>query len=386
MSLKQAHVVHVTTAHAAEDVRIFHREAKLLVPHCGRVTVVAADCGGTHHGVDFVAWAERSPRGRLARVRAAGKAAKTAADLRAQLYHFHDPELMVPMGALARKRRVPVIYDVHEHYRGTLYENSGGGLRGRAAAVAYGLAEWYSLGAFAGIVTVTPQIAAMYVGRARRVALVRNLPNMDDIVAATSSRTVDTAACRLVYSGSVSQRALYPLAEAVRSLVGRFPSITVRVVGDFRDQVERERMVSHWRQAGVADRLRFVGRMPREAFLESLSGDSVGLVLFWPTPNAGVALPNKLFEYMACGLPVVVPNLPNQRAIVEEYGCGVWCDTTEPGSIAAAITGLLEDPEASARMGERGRQACQTTYRADADLPALTTVYEDCLKDVGALE
>lgn len=381
IALAESHVVHVTTAHAADDVRIFHREARLLARHCGRVTIVAANCGGSRDEVQFVSWGEKRPRTRKERLNAATVAARVAGMVGGHLYHFHDPELLLPMRTLAERLRVPVIYDVHEHYRGTLRGNSASRLSGLAQSAAYALIERFAMRSLAGIVTVTPQIAEIYRGWAKRIALVRNLPDIDEILALTQERQPDIDACRMVYSGSLEQRALYPLAGAVRLLEKTHPQISVDLVGDFKDGSEKERILRHWGDIGVADRLQLVGRMPREAFLRSLSRYSVGLVLFWPTPNAQVGLPNKLFEYMACGLPVVVPDLPNQREVVEQTGCGTWCDTTDSRSIAAAISNILDDRDAGLAMGRKGREACETTYRADGDLPSLLQLYASSLKE-----
>ncbi|WP_243669690.1 glycosyltransferase [Methanoculleus chikugoensis] len=92
---------------------------------------------------------------------------------------------------------------------------------------------------------------------------------------------------------------------------------------------------------------------------------SIGLLVFQPDYyNAYIGLPNKLFDYMLCGLPVVASDFPEIRKVVAETECGVLVDPTDPpDAIAEAITYLLEHPDAARRMGgENGRKAVLERY------------------------
>ena len=58
-----------------------------------------------------------------------------------------------------------------------------------------------------------------------------------------------------------------------------------------------------------------------------------GLIAFHPEPNHFYSIPNKIFEYMSAGLPVIASELPMQRSIVEETGCGILADAKSANSI-----------------------------------------------------
>ncbi|MBP7411822.1 MAG: glycosyltransferase, partial [Methanoculleus sp.] len=90
---------------------------------------------------------------------------------------------------------------------------------------------------------------------------------------------------------------------------------------------------------------------------------SIGLLAFQPDYyNAYIGLPNKLFDYMLCGLPIVASDFPEIRRVVSDAECGLLVDPTNPDAIAGAIIYLMEHPEEAQRMGENGRRAVLEKY------------------------
>jgi glycosyltransferase involved in cell wall biosynthesis len=89
----------------------------------------------------------------------------------------------------------------------------------------------------------------------------------------------------------------------------------------------------------------------------------VGMVLFQPIHyNNIIGLPNKLFEYMACGKPVIASDFPEIRTIVEETDCGILVDPSNINDIEKAIIWMLKNPEEAQEMGLRGRKAIEYKY------------------------
>jgi glycosyltransferase involved in cell wall biosynthesis len=119
----------------------------------------------------------------------------------------------------------------------------------------------------------------------------------------------------------------------------------------------------------------YLGFQPREAVIRHLDQCCAGLVLFHPERDHVDAQPNKMFEYMAAGLPVIASDFPLWRQLVEEPGCGLTVDPLDPAAIAAAMRRLTSDPAAAAAMGERGRAAVRGTLNWEHESRALLALY-----------
>jgi glycosyltransferase involved in cell wall biosynthesis len=75
-----------------------------------------------------------------------------------------------------------------------------------------------------------------------------------------------------------------------------------------------------------------------------------------------VTLANKLFDYMAAGLPVVAVDVPPMRRVLDETDAGVLYPPDDVGALAGGIVELLNDPPRRERLGANGRRAVMTRY------------------------
>lgn len=133
--------------------------------------------------------------------------------------------------------------------------------------------------------------------------------------------------------------------------------VDARIVGDgpARQQVER---------AAAADRrIRYEGVVAYERVGELVSGALAAVSL--KTEAAWHASPLKLFEAMACGVPVIVTDQPGQARVVEEAGCGVVVPTGDASAVARAVRELHAEPERRRQLGEAGRLAVEESHSWD---------------------
>jgi glycosyltransferase involved in cell wall biosynthesis len=139
--------------------------------------------------------------------------------------------------------------------------------------------------------------------------------------------------------------------------------------------------------AAMAQEPRFTGHVhllppvsPTELLTWTASADVLVMAIQPTTLNHRFTTPQKLWESMAVGVPVVASDLPGMASVVTATGCGVLCDPTSPASIATAIRSILDAPaEEQAAMRRRAFEAARTTYNWEAQLVVLRRLYADLL-------
>ncbi|MBF7081406.1 glycosyltransferase family 4 protein [Desulfallas sp. Bu1-1] len=360
----------LTSVHRPFDTRIFYREAKTLAG-AGYETVLVAphDRDEVVEGVRIRAVPQ--PGGRRARLtRTVWRVYRAAAAENADIYHFHDPEL-VPAGLMLKLRGKRVVYDVHEHVPRQILNKDWipKWFRGMAAGAAR-VMEASAARLLDGIVAATPTIAEQF--PVSKTVLVQNFPSPGELAAPRRVEYSERPPL-IAYVGVIGViRAIREMVEAVALLP---ETINARLVlaGNFNPPgLENElRDVPGW------EKVEFWGWQSRAQVAEILGRVRVGLVMGYPTPNNLNGYPNKLFEYMSAGLPVIASDFPLWRSIIEDAGCGVVVDPLDPRSIARAMQWLLENPGEAEAMGKRGQEAVSAKYNWDAEARKLLQFYEN---------
>ena len=120
---------------------------------------------------------------------------------------------------------------------------------------------------------------------------------------------------------------------------------------------------------GLSDRVRFVDPVPPDRLLPVTAGATVGVSLLQATcRNHEYALPNKFFEYLMAGLPVVVSDLPEMGGLVREYRLGRVVPPDDPAALAETLSELLARADLRERLAEnRGRLLDRYAWERAAD-------------------
>jgi len=359
-------IAHVTTVHPRDDIRIFHKECVSLARAGYDVVQIVGDGLGdaVKAGVRIVDIGP-APRGRLARMRGQPKRAMAALQqLRPAVLHFHDPELL-PLGHAWAQRGVPVIYDAHEDVPRQILTKQWIPKPLRAAtAWAFERYENAHARQLAAVVAATPHIARRFEPVARRSVNVSNFPFLDELAPPADDWERERAVC---YVGSITRtRGAF---EMVRALT-HAPGVRLLLAGRFEDAALEAGLRNEpgWAQVD------YFGQVGRAEVAELMARARAGLVALLPLPSYRDSLPIKMFEYMSAGLPVIASRFPLWHEIIDQRGCGVCVDPTDPAAIAAAIRELVDAPARAAEMGRAGRAAVLSTYnwpRAEGNLLAL---------------
>jgi glycosyltransferase involved in cell wall biosynthesis len=350
-------VCHVTTVHDAFDDRIYYRECLTLARAGYRVVIVAPSYDDRRSaGVSICELSK--PRCRSERfTKTLWTAYRRALALDADLYHLHDPELMV-LGALLRARGKCVIYDAHEDLPDDIVTKEWlpSLLRLPLASLAnFALSIAGML--FSGIIAATPHIARRF--PAKKVVVVSNYPSVE--AALSEPATPYEQRSGAVYVGSLSEiRGVVEMVQAFSD--PRVPaSARLAIAGTFGAS-GNEAFERYVRSLPGWSHVDFLGWKTHDDVQRLLRSARLGLVLLHPTRSFLESLPSKLFEYMAAGLPVVASDFPLWRKIVAEASCGILVNPLNPGEIAEAVSFLLNNPQEAEAMGCRGREAMRRSY------------------------
>lgn len=289
------------------------------------------------------------------------RAARAAAERPAALLVGHDVD---GLGAAVRAKRAlgaPLIYDAHE-----LFPDMAA-----AGRPDYERRGW--IGYERRLIRHADAVFAVTASRAevmaRRFAIgprvIRNVPETSHETAEPAAdlrESLPEGAKIVLYLGGM--QASRGLEEAIRALE-RLPDCHLVLMGSGEESyVERLRAIA--RDAGVAERLEIRPPVRPHQVVAVTAAADVGVVLNHRTNlNNYLSLPNKIFEYVVAGLPVVASDFPDMAELVNGYGVGVTCDPEDPADIARAVEAVLRERERY-REGAR-RAAPELTWERESE-------------------
>jgi glycosyltransferase involved in cell wall biosynthesis len=363
-------IVHLTSVHGRGDTRIFLKMCSSLVASGYEVVLVVADGLGNDSsaGVKIVDAGGRVENRFFRMIKTSFSIYRAALRLDGSLYHFHDPEL-IPIGLLLKLRGKIVIFDSHEDYASELLNKDYlPRLVGRVISAAYSRLERFASKRFDATVTATGRIAEIFESYSKnnKVVVVNNYPLLAD---QPESQVLAAKSIDIVFAGAISDvRGVY---ELVQSLSFN-PGWKLAIAGTFATHKVEERITAlpEWKYVD------FRGQMPQGDVLELLGQSRLGMVTYLPTPNHIEAQPNKLFEYMYAGIPVVASDFPLWKQIIEGNHCGICVNPESPESISVGVRRLLDNPKLRAEMGKNGMKAVVEKYNWNLEKAKLPMVYK----------
>lgn len=366
-------VVVLTTVHPRDDNRIFHKEIPLLssMPGC-TVSAVVADGQGAEAREGYNIYDVGPCSNRLSRFLLGNwRAFSRVKRLKPDVVHFHDPELMV-LGVIFALLGVKVVFDVHENVPEDIKDKYWipGWLRGTVAGC-YKAIESLCVRFFAAIVGATPDICKRYPAKA--VVLLQNLPRLQEFEFADGHSSGEgDQGIAVAYLGAITRiRGIDNIVRSL-SLLGESGGVRFKLAGFFQENGHQQELeqLPEWKD------VEFVGKVSREGVVPFLTSAKAGLVTFLPANNHINAQPNKLFEYMAAGIPVIASDFPLWRKLIEKYDCGYLVDPESPESIAEAIKQVRDNPAAAATKGMNGKQAIQSELNWEVESKRLVDLYK----------
>jgi glycosyltransferase involved in cell wall biosynthesis len=374
--MSKLQLVHLSTVHPRNDTRILIKQVRTLSSALAKgVSLVVADGFGDslQPGQPAIYDLGKLPASRFKRAVIGNfRTFVFFRRTKPQLVHFHDPEL-IPLGLLLRLRGCQVIYDVHEDVpRQTMSKHWIPFIFRLPVAAAIAAMEWLAGKVFSGIVPATPTIAARFpVGK---TVLVQNFPIQSELVLADPLPYLERPP-KFAYVGGIADiRGGKEMVQALEYL-DDLPEVRLEMAGG----ISPESFGAELRELAGWSKVVYRGLVGRQDVARLLGSARAGLVLFQPVPNHVDAQPNKMFEYMSAGLPVIASDFPLWREIIAGAECGLLVDPLDPRAIAIALRWMLEHPLEAEIMGKKGQEAVQKIYNWERESPQLVGLYNKLL-------
>lgn len=363
-------ICHITSVHPATDTRVFFKECRSLAAAGFEVILVARSEGGSYEvdGVKIVAF-ERY-KSRVKRILFSPfRMLRVALRQKASLYHFHDPELII-IGIWLRILGKRVIYDVHEDVPKQIMDKSWikGWLTRKILSLSAKWLERFGVCFFSQVVAATPDIGGNF--PQKKTTVVRNVPLLK-LIHADIEVQVQKEKPVVVYGGVLSLiRGLKEMVEAME-YVG--PRAELWLLGDWerREMLEACMAREGWKY------VREFGHKPQAEAYAIMKQADVGIVNFMPLANHVNALPNKIFEYMALSLPMILSDFQYWRDNFNS--CALFANPEKPEEIAARILEYLDNPGMREEKAKKGRELIVNGFSWEKEESILVNLYKRLL-------
>jgi glycosyltransferase involved in cell wall biosynthesis len=343
---KKYKIVHLTTVHNPYDTRILRRECKSLAKEGYDVYLLnAKGINADFDGVKICSFDNVTNRFYRMTITMM-KSFYAALSHKADLYHIHDPELIF-VGLFLRSLNKKVIFDCHENFLGKIKARPWLNKALKHIFVAlYKVVLKSLIQRFSAIIIAENSIRETITADNTPIALVRNYPDLDFISSIEVSEIKKEKT--IFYSGGLTpNRGVEQVIYAV--LASKVPDIRLVIVGKANPVVFKK--LGHLLND---ERIIYKGEVDFEEVVHLMKTSTLGVVCNQNKHNYQNALPNKLFEYMAAGLPVVFSDFHLWCELNNKFNFGMPCNSSEISSITNTLDHLLLDKNLQQKLAING--------------------------------
>lgn len=359
-------VVHFSTVHRPFDSRIYHKEIKALRGTYNVIFVSAqAEEEYAEGNVRIIRLKKRS--GKLKRmIFSTADMLFKLLTIKADLYHFHDAELLT-IGMILKLAGRKVVFDSHENTYGMILNRKWLGPIWKRKIIALLIAAFENIVTrnLTGIVLARPDLQPLY--KNRNKCLFRNFP---DVSVADKIKPADVRKEKpiIVYSGGMTRiRGMLQLIDAME------------IVGDRAELW----LMGEWLELGLetdcmakpgAKHVKYLGSFDYGEHFSYIKAADLGITPFLPAINHLTTMPNKPFEYMMCGLPMLMSDFKYWRSLFGEFS--VFFNPSDPASIAEKIVYCLGHKKEMQEKAELSFDILKEKYSWNSERFALLDFYK----------
>ncbi|PFI43442.1 hypothetical protein COK06_00025 [Bacillus cereus] len=359
----------LTSVHYAFDTRIFYRISQSLVKHGYDVTLIAPmDETNTFIKNKINILPVQKPKNRLSRIlKTTWQVYKKALQVDADIYHFHDPELIF-VGYLLKLRGKTVIYDIHENVSKQILNKEWVPLK-RFASLTYRLIERLFISKF-HLVLAEKSYEQLYLYHKNKIT-VQNFPNLDIIPDASEEKDKNS----IVYLGGVSkERGIETTIQSLAKLKQAGQEFHFKCIGPINQQYQAK-LEQLCEDTNIKENVSFLGRLNAEDAYKIVRQSQIGLAILHPIGNYLESYPTKVFEYMALRTPYITSNFALYSDLTNDTQAGLTTDPFDTDGLTEKLIFLLNDHNILTEMSENGRASVEEKYNWEQEEKKLIELY-----------
>lgn len=364
-------ICHLTSAHSRFDSRIFYKECISTSKNYFETTLIVADGKGNDKINNIRIIDVGILKGRIKRMLLVTRLIyKQALSVNADIYHFHDPELLY-VGYKLKKKNKKVIFDSHEDVvNDLLYKPYLKPPFNKFVSKFYKIFEHYIVSRLDGVIGATPVIKDLYLSYHKNVINLNNYPILDDYSINVNWENKRKEIC---YVGSIStNRGCFEIISALDYVM---PEVKLNLVGKYSyDEIQIR--IKTLRSFSKVNEYGFISK---DEVLKIYDRSLVGLITLLPIPTFKDSLPIKMFEYMAAGIPFVASDFPQWIDLIGHCKCCIFVNPEDPVEIASAINYLISNFDEAKLMGENGRRLVEEKFNWKQESEKLIHFYNKIL-------
>lgn len=289
---------------------------------------------------------------------------------------------MAVAGVLAgRAFKLPVLFDMAEDYCAMLREIwkkrkfQGINLVVRNPYFAKWI-EKYVMDRFEHIFVVVEEakelVEKMGVG-ADKISVVGNTPVLRELQFSGTGNPSEIeelkARYSVIYTGGITpDRGLSVVIEAMPHIISEIKDFLFVIVGSGFEMENLKRQIE---TMGLEGNVMWVGWVQHDQLYKYIKASKIGIIPHFVTDHINTTIPNKIYDYMACGLPIIASDALPMKRILSEERCGKTFQTGNAKSLAEAIISIHHDPDT---LGECGKVAIWEKYNWEKDAKAMIDV------------
>lgn len=368
-------IVHFTTVHPRFDGRIYQKECcSLAINNYDTHLVVADGLGSEMRDGVSIHDIGKSKFGRLGRfILKTSQMYFYARRLKGDLYHFHDPELIFT-GVLLKLTGCKVIFDIHENLALQIMHKYWlpKPIR-KITSVLYGSIENICCRLFDGLLVPQPTMKNSYSKLNKNTELVGNFVDVQNIEFNAKTGVSATDKFVLVHAGALSvERGVVNMLDLLAELDS---SYQLYLAGNISNMALRTQLEQH----NAWSKTLYYGVISSSEINKIYNESQVGLILYNNVGQYYLSYAIKLFEFMARGIPVIMPDFGEWPKFNERYNCGLCVDVNNPQGIALAVEYLKNNDEHRMFLGNNGMKAIENKFNWQLESEKLIAFYNRIL-------